>query len=430
MDVLMSLHMACELGAGVLFIRPREPLNGALFELRSQDVVSLTDSVLAAPLRAYWFFVRVGFSLRKASRMVRTRIEKAIARVVKPVFSGFVKFLKRSSKSRRGPRILLVVIDKVLYKLTALDLAKKSKPFVVPKSTFHGLDFRARYARNPLPVGLSTDLQDAAERHAKELGITPKTKLVVLHVRESGYKQSTADLYEKQKDTNRNARIETYFKAVDYLAGEGYTVVKVGDRSMAPVSYPGILDLAISELNKDYMELWCFLKSDFFIGCDSGPNSTSLLTNVPSLLVNSINPVGAYPIRRKDLYILKRAIDPDTGRVLSLSEMLTEEFLFSKRNSEAVKYVDHTAEEILSAVTEMVRTVRSDPAETEPQREYKRLIQNVMDLPRVKAKYMIKAGIENPYIGDGRIAAFYAERYLHADIPERTGLMRNWLQTL
>jgi len=180
-------------------------------------------------------------------------------------------------------------------------------------------------------------------------GIDAERKLVTLHVREPAYKAALG-IADRWKDHVRNARIDSYFEAIDWLVAQGYLVVRIGDPQMTPVRRAGVIDLATSEPRDAQLELWCVLHSRFFISTDCGPYNLAVLGNVPCLATNMSHVIGGYPLRRHDMYLLKRVVDVKTGRELDLSELLEPGRLKHRWDPEQFAFCDNTAAEILDGV--------------------------------------------------------------------------------
>ena len=64
-------------------------------------------------------------------------------------------------------------------------------------------------------------------------GIDPARPIVTLHVRESGYKE-VLGIVDREKDSVRNADVDSYATATDWLIERGYQVVRFGDPQMKP----------------------------------------------------------------------------------------------------------------------------------------------------------------------------------------------------
>jgi putative glycosyltransferase (TIGR04372 family) len=220
--------------------------------------------------------------------------------------------------------------------------------------------------------------RDAAALAAR-LGITADARIVTVHVRESGYR-AAAQLRQRAWDTLRNARIETYAAAFDALVERGYTVVRLGDPTMTPVSRPGVIDLATAAERSEWLDVWCVQRSEFMIGCDSGPSWLAVLLNVPVLTVNSMHFRDVERLR--DRVICKLARERSTGRVLRITEMLMPEYLRNGLDTERYEHLDNTPDDIRDAVLDMIEALRTDEKWSMPQRMFKRrLVEVAAELP-------------------------------------------------
>lgn len=274
------------------------------------------------------------------------------------------------------------------------------------------VDTSESIARAPVRVVLRRRAERRAIARARALGIPVDGPLVTLHAREAGFKGSVGQT-ERDKDDIRSCRIDTYVDAIDDLVRTGRTVVRIGDPTMTPVTRPGVVDLATSPLRDAWVELWCLLRSEFFIACQSGPYALAMLTNTPVLMVNVANPLAAYPHRRKDLYILKHVVERDTGRELTLRELLRDGATHAG-NLARYAFVDNSSEELVQAVREMAGAVRAWPEATPPQAAYAQAIRGIQTSARSLAKLAHKGFTRAPFEREGRIAAFFAERHMDA----------------
>ncbi len=276
------------------------------------------------------------------------------------------------------------------------------------------LDTSGSIAHRPVAVRFLNRAERLATQRARALGITEQSRLVTLHVREGGFKTSIGQS-ERGKDDIRNCRIETYYDAIDYLVSLGRTVVRIGDPTMTPIDRPGVVDLATSPLRDEWVELWCMMRSEFFIASQSGPYSMAIMTNTPVLMVNVVNPLAAYPHRRNDLYVLKHVLDRKTGRALPLSELLMdEESLHRTGDLDRYAFADNSSVELVDAVREMIECLHSWPPATAFQDEYARSIRRIQVSDRSLAKLARKGFNRAPFQREGRIAAFFAERYMYS----------------
>jgi putative glycosyltransferase (TIGR04372 family) len=413
LDILMSLHIASAQRSKAHFIRPRRPLNSALFEFRADEVEIVGRTAATSILEGLWLLRHSGNVTLRSLTLLGERISRKWGNIL-----GMLNKKARTwVKSRRFPGRFRASAN-LRLEGWARELAKKKAAVTVrPRFDFYGLDFRRLYAKDPIRIFLPEPLRQEAIAQAKKIGLMPTTKIVTLHVRDSGYK-SSGGVQEERGDSTRNAGIESYTAALDLLATQGYTVVRLGDPRMTPVRHPAVLDLATSRFRTDLLELWCVLSSRFFIGCDSGPICLSLLGNIPSLQLNVFELISSYPLREADMYILRRPIDKRTGRQLSLEEMTTEEYVLSYRKSPHYDFPENNRDEIYSAVKEMLEGLANKPTETIAQREFKTRMSRLQDVQKIRDKWVSVGFPERPYLGDGRIADFFAERYLRSGSAE------------
>ena len=278
---------------------------------------------------------------------------------------------------------------------------------------YFGLDFRRLLAASGVPVRLPEPLAGDVTRAAAALGLTEDARLVTLHVREAGH-AALRGVDDREKDTARNARVETYFDAIDWLVAKGYRVVRVGDPSMTPVRRAGVIDLATLPQRSLALEVWCVLRSAFLMASDSGPFNLSVLTGVPCLGLNITHLIGAYPLRRHDRSLLKPVVDRSTGRPVPLAEMLTPGHLKHRWAPGRFRFDDNTPEEIVEAVAEMALLVEGPDTEPAP--------------AQVSAQAMMRAFLDGDYgrrkqkggsfyLGDGYFSAGCAARALAAGQP-------------
>lgn len=397
-EVLNGLYIARELDAHVAFVKPRSPLNEAIFELECGSVPVIARGTLRGRcVRCVWVATHFVPRMRDRARRTALRAARRLAREPRlpKRWRGRAKVGVGRLKSSVGP--------------PSSGASQRELDAAVAR-----LDFRRLYAEDPLVARLSARNCRRAELDAAAMGISADA-LVTLHVRESSYKRSLG-LPERATDVMRNARIATYAEAVDHLIDRGYTVVRIGDPTAEPFQRAGVVDLARSPRRTEILELWCLSRSRFFIASDSGPYMAALTLGVPTLAVNVTALIGGDPLRPGDRYILKRVRDLRARRILGLDEMLTPEYLVGFRDLARYQHIDNTARDISAAVQEMTDAL-ADPevVEGEAQRTYRRLVEQLVRRPEVVA-WRSAAGMMQPmYIGRGRICEGFARRYLHAD---------------
>ena len=396
LEMLMTLAQAKAERAAVCFLPPPVIANEALFALTTDDVQVLHPS---APLRA-WF--RCRWQLNDLAVVGAERLQEAST----SFWLELYRELRRHSGDERLPASLRQGLRRFSHRAIAAETA--AGPDSEP------LYYRRRLIRERVATHLPPHLAAQARETAAAIGIVPGAPIVSIHAREGGYKLGREQQDRKpgkRDDSFRNARIETYFDAVDHLVGQGYTVVRLGDASMTPVRRRGVIDLATSPRRTPAVEVFVLLASEFMVCSDAGLH-VSDLTNTPRLTVNATEPISCYPVRSDGLYILKKVIDLDTGRTLTLRDLLTDAYFRNLRNPTRYGYRDNTSEEIAEAVKEMQAGLRHGWHESDSQTCYRSLVAEAGMALRRHIRYVAKWGPDGGFIGDGRVAKFYADRLL------------------
>jgi putative glycosyltransferase (TIGR04372 family) len=389
LDVLYALEAARTNRSSLLLIRPRDVVNEALYGIEAEDVSIRT---LPEQLRSVSSAVcRPAFWLLPPARGTQHRTVHRRERLA-------------AAASRRFP---------ALGNLPSLALGLRADR---DHPVFY---YRRRVIANARPVRLPQERRRELERFALELGIPPAAKIVALHVRGPGFKRGkevhdrrNARRLHSRNDSTRNADISTYFDAIDYLVGLGYTVVRLGDPTMEPVHRAGVIDLATSPKRAAADELYVLSRSEFFIASESGPQAVAFLTGTPTIVVNATDPISSYPIRPKDMYLLKTVADAKTGTPVALENLLEAEYTTNLRNTSRYRYLDNTRDEILAAVEEMESNVSGASPETPFQRAYlDRATAAAVNLARTHL-YARKWGHDDGFLGSGRIAQVAESRWL------------------
>ncbi|EKD55025.1 MAG: LA1599-like protein [uncultured bacterium] len=206
------------------------------------------------------------------------------------------------------------------------------------------------------------------EQKGKELlcslGIPAGARFVCLLGRDARY----LSVYMPKEDlsyTNyRNVDINNYRQAAEYLANNGYYVIRMGRYVEKPfnVNHPNIIDYADGPYCSDFGDIYLSAKCFFFISVSCGLDAAAQLFRRPILQTN-------VPLVDPDfhpewyLLITKKVMDLKTHRYLSFQE-IAERFPWAKSNGarsilEIAKdnnltLVENSPEEITEVVKEMV----------------------------------------------------------------------------
>ncbi|WP_443645045.1 TIGR04372 family glycosyltransferase [Candidatus Ponderosibacter sp. Uisw_141_02] len=196
--------------------------------------------------------------------------------------------------------------------------------------------------------------EDISDCRKQLENLSIRDPIVCIHARDTGF-------YGIKSQNTRNADINNYFEASEYLIQKGYQVVRVGDPSATKLDKKfgslgnKFFDYAHSELRSEMLDIYLMSQCVFFIGCTSGPSAIPMLFNTRSVNVNWYNPQSAFLSLEGDLCLLKKLVSIKKGENLSLPELLTPPFTKNLTMNELhqLGYLleDNTPEEIRLAVT-------------------------------------------------------------------------------
>ena len=365
-------------GTAVFYVREARAINRAVFNLESDDIEFIPrHGWEALRLRALWV---AGAPFRLGSPSLWAK------RTAARLFLGSFYRAVESSSWLPAPVRRFVTRPRPLY-----DALRRANREYAARS---GGLWRQRYrleAKRDVDAGMKPGraiqrrlrIPAAAEREAAalaaRLGIAADARIVTVHVRESGYRRA-AGLRQRDWDTLRNARIGNYLDAFAALAERGYTVVRLGDSTMTPVSMPGVVDLSRLPERGEWLDVWCVQRSEFLIGCDSGPSWLAFLLGVPVLTVNALHFQDIE--RPRDRFIPKLVRERATGRVLRLMEMLTVEYLREGLDTSKFEHLENTPEDLRDAVLDMIEAIHRDEKLSLAQRQFKqRLVEVAHEIP-------------------------------------------------
>jgi putative glycosyltransferase (TIGR04372 family) len=222
-----------------------------------------------------------------------------------------------------------------------------------------------REGRGPL-LALDPDHGARGEACLGAMGVPAGAWHVALHVREHHW------------DRVRDSRIETYLPAIQAIVDRGGWVIRMGDPAMTPLPpMAQVVDYALGPHKSDWMDVYLWATTRFFLGTLSGPYQVPPTFGRPCLLTN-VAPVYAPPMYGADVAIFKRYYDATRERFLTFPELLGSAIGFVSSSghlaSLGCELVDNTAEEIREATVEMLDRAegRARPDDAEFQAAYQR----------------------------------------------------------
>jgi hypothetical protein len=365
-DVLCTLARARARSAAACFLPPAgEP--GALVSAITAGDVSV---VRPGPVQLAWFTTRLRLAAAR-----RTRRSWWRERMASGLQEGY-RELRRHAGNERLP----VALRRRLRESAHVwhDRAASLRTQVTP--------YPRRLLREPSTVAWPAAEVDAAAAEARTAGIALDRPLVVIHGA-LGAGVSAA--------------------VIAFLAGEGYTVARLGARDDGPRGHRGVVDLPAHPGRSLRLDLFLLRSAAFAIGTSLDLQQLTYLTNTPSLVVHAADPFSRYPIRPNGLYLLGTVVDLDSGRVLPLDEQIGDAVLrqprrWGRRGS--------TASDVIDAIRELQAGVREGFRPGDAQAVLRaRLVEAGRTLaPAVP--FVAEWGPDDGFLGDGWLARVQAER--------------------
>ena len=256
--------------------------------------------------------------------------------------------------------------------------------------------YREKMDRRPLAT-LSEEQEEICRKKLSKVGI--HENYVVLHVRDAGF-------YKESWNSMRNADIDSYFEAIQYLVEQNYKVVRIGSSNSKTPSKdilslrPHFFDYSKSSIKTEVMDIFLLSNAIFFIGMASGPFTIASIFNIPVLVTNHFSPGDSLHLLENDLSIFKKYVHKD-GKNINLIHLFSENLRFNPSvetlNEQRLSVLDNSPSEILEAVKEFCERI-SDPSKPTP----------LNDQIRSTTKLMIPGAVWRP----GKFSESFLQRYI------------------
>lgn len=221
----------------------------------------------------------------------------------------------------------------------------------------------------PPILKMSQEDEDESLSILKNFGITKEDKFVCLCVRDSEYLNRVFPGTDWSEHSHRDSNINSYVKAAEFLATEGYKVVRMGKivSNKLESTCSSIIDYANSELRSDMLDIYLFSHAYFIITTSSGMDFLGALFRVPMGMINIVSPISIFQGELIKSFQVKEMVDLYTGQQLGLEELLTRGYSKAYNYSDFVrmniKLIDNTPEDLTNFFSEMERLVKGDQAE-------------------------------------------------------------------
>ncbi len=220
---------------------------------------------------------------------------------------------------------------------------------------------------------LSEEERAGGQALRRKFAIPEEARTVTLHVREANYfKEFLKAKSDFSYHDYRNADIDNYLPAIEYLTGRGFFVIRLGDKTMKPLpALPGVVDTPFHPDYEPLVDLYFGATSHFHLGMTSGPASIAMAFEVPVLWTNTI--LSATVMGQKnDLLLFKTLFSKKLGRPLTYEEIMLSHIL-NFRNKEDyeranIELLENDPEDIQDATREMLGRLDGSFIHTEDNR--------------------------------------------------------------
>ena len=207
-----------------------------------------------------------------------------------------------------------------------------------------------------------------------EFGFDVEKPIVSVFTRDSAYlrKKEIGRGVDRSYHNFRNANIENYKLAIEWLIDRNFQVIRIGNVVERPLELnnPGFFDYALSSERSEELDLLIVGLSNFVFGSPSGPTDLATVLGIP-YLATDYAPFQLVPLGARDMYVPKKLVNITSGKTerfkdfISVPDGIVEipvrlstinDGHFWKEKY-GIEFCDNTPEEILSAVQEMVENL-------------------------------------------------------------------------
>ncbi len=273
-------------------------------------------------------------------------------------------------------RHLRIIENRVLHDLfnQARRLWERTS-FYEPLKT-HFNEYNVYQKTNPV-LAFSPCEKERGYALLREMGIDPdRDWYICIFARDSAYLNAVYPKGIWGYHDYRNADIDRFRAASEYIVGKGGYVVRIGSHVNKPFDMQNerIIDYA-SNHRSDFMDIFIVANCRFVVGSPSGICDLSMLFDVPYLGINCV-PIGSVPHGKGGLFIPKKIKERETGEHVSFSPIIRETRI---RNSmfwngnwwhqKGYELIENTEEEILEVVREMTERLERRFILTDEERE-------------------------------------------------------------
>jgi putative glycosyltransferase (TIGR04372 family) len=243
----------------------------------------------------------------------------------------------------------------------------------------------------------------------------PDDWYVCLHLRDAAFYGEAAGLGQ----SHRNAALEHYKAAIEYITGLGGWVIKLGGKDSPKLPpMPRVIDYSRSKFKSDLMDICLIRHARLFIGTTSGLTNVAISLGTPAALVNCIS-TDAQIWHRQVRFAPKRII-LQNGFALGQAELTRSPWRWRLFDAAVMARhggtpIDNTSDEVLETVKEVMALT------TETGEDYAASLDIVGDL---HSRWQESLSV--PYFyGSAQISLYYLKKHQAALLSLKSELIKD-----
>jgi len=252
----------------------------------------------------------------------------------------------------------LPVFSCVKYFIRFNNLLPGGSGHILPSSTQISRDPKGLIMSNNISYRFLTYEESYAKNWMKERGWVPGMPFACILVRDDAYLDTEPLIKKNIGNWNyhrfRNSNIETYSKAIKWLADQGYFVIRIGKYVQNKLNFyhENVLDYPFENEKNDLLDIWFSANCDLAINTGSGPIEISRVYRRPMLLLNHM-PLGDHYTYANSVHFFKHLYWSESGDPLTMEEYLEHHYREANHYSEkGIVIEDLHEDEILEAIQE------------------------------------------------------------------------------
>lgn len=272
-----------------------------------------------------------------------------------PVNSFLADFAK--SRMKYFPRIIIFgayIINRVI--------PGGSKYLV--QLPFESFDFQI-FDTSPSPFFSTPDFTKMGAKLLQDMQISQKSEIVCFYIRDEMYGEKTFPHFNQDFSKYRDSNIDDFQPAMEFLANQGFTVIRMGREGKKPLSSnnPKVIDYCFSNFKSDFADFYLTSKAEFAICTDTGMTHLPLFFRKPIGIANIAGMHGLLHTKMIKFITFKRYFSKEKMRKLTLKEIMNSALLHFKDNNDfldaRIEFIDSDSEELVGLAQDMMLNVHS-----------------------------------------------------------------------